>query len=834
MSTSRLHGFLSRFADIKPGEERLAVFFFCYFFFITAPYSVIKSVRDARYLDEVGSAWLPVAYLLTALIMGLVVALQSKLQIRVRSSLLIAWSLLFFTLTAAAFWQLFRHGWAWVPVVFWVWANVFIVILVTQFWILVNEVFNPREAKRLIGFFGSGGILGGVLGGVATGFLGRTRISDDLLLIAAAMLLADVLMIRLVFAGHEKSGGGRDQASSREPSPPGTGPEAGFKSCYETVRKDNYLRLLAAVVLVTGIVSTLIDWQSKNVIENTMTGRLNLTAFFGYFNAGVLIFPFFLQLLITSNFIRRFGIRTSLLIYPVILLLCSIGIAAAPVLFFAVMIKGNDKSLSFSLNQSVRELLYIPISPAVKYRAKIFIDMFLNRVAKGLGAVLLMALIFIPLPFGRPFRIQLVSIWSAAFIMGWILLNIRISREYTNTVKQKLEAKWDRPDRRIAEKLDLDYARLVFDAIESRERSSVLYAMHLFDLIRQDRLTPEVKRLIGQKADEMRITPLGALFEAEDTNLIPATDEWLPPDVVKKEVQEILSLDVYQEVMRSYIEKALASDSRENETVKMEVAKALGMLSPDSPLAAGLEGLLEERSPAVARYALQSAGNLGKRDYLPAVIRKLGSPMTREDALEALEKYGPRIPGTLSDFLGDAGENLEVRKGVSQALARISNQDAADYLLWQLDAGEEDLAGELIDGLDKIRCEKPAIRFSGEAVSTALQREIRGYFGRLVASRNPDRRPGRKGREAGVETDLNKRVLNIFKLLGLVYPHEDIFRAYQNVLKGTKESIAYAVELLDNTLDKDSREAVLAIVEDIPLAERIERYNALDKGARRS
>ena len=81
---------------------------------------------------------------------------------------------------------------------------------------------------------------------------------------------------------------------------------------------------------------------------------------------------------------------------------------------------------------------------------------------------------------------------------------------------------------------------------------------------------------------------------------------------------------------------------------------------------------------------------------------------------------------------------------------------------------------------------------------------------------------------------MNKRTLNVFKLLGLIYPHEDIFRAYQNVLKSTKESTAYAVELLDNTLGKDSREAVLAIVEDIPLAERIERYKALDRGARRA
>jgi hypothetical protein len=46
-------------------------------------------------------------------------------------------------------------------------------------------------------------------------------------------------------------------------------------------------------------------------------------------------------------------------------------------------------------------------------------------------------------------------------------------------------------------------------------------------------------------------------------------------------------------------------------------------------------------------------------------------------------------------------------------------------------------------------------------------------------------------------------VLPVFRLLGLVYDHEDVFRAYQNLLKGTKDSVGYAVEFLDQTLDPE-------------------------------
>jgi AAA family ATP:ADP antiporter len=74
-----------------------------------------------------------------------------------------------------------------------------------------------------------------------------------------------------------------------------------------------------------------------------------------------------------------------------------------------------------------------------------------------------------------------------------------------------------------------------------------------------------------------------------------------------------------------------------------------------------------------------------------------------------------------------------------------------------------------------------------------------------------------------------KSMLNIFKLLGLIYPQEDIVKAYQNIQTGTKESMAYAVELLDNTLKKEIREALLPLVEDLSREERIKACIALQR-----
>jgi AAA family ATP:ADP antiporter len=829
MAKNRLYRTLSRITDIRPGEEVIALLLFFYFFLIMAPFYIIKPVRNAEYLDEVGSIRLPIAYILTAVIMGFFVHFYSRLQVKVHRRILIISSLIFFIVTCLISREFFIRRLSWMPYAFWVWANIYIVVMVTQFWLLVNEVFNPREAKRLIGFFGSGGLLGGVLGGLLTGLLAR-EIPDYLLLIPAGILILSVFVVNHIFIWQRKTSLPADKSNyidkekGREPS------KVGFIDCFNTVRKDNYLTLLAAVVMITFVVATFIDYQSNTVISNIYYERKGMmTEFFGYFHAGLLVLPFFLQLLMTSNLIKRYGIRSTLLLFPFILFLCTLGIGLSPGLFLAIAIKSSDKGLSFSLNQSVRELLYIPISSELKTKAKIFIDMFLNRFAKGIGALILLIFIFYPPPEAWETRVKIVSAISIVFIVAWVFFNLKVSKEYTNTVKQKLEMKWDRADKLVADQVDLDYTKLVFDTIESRNRSSVLYAMHLFDLLKQDKLTPEVQKLISYKSDEMKVSSLGGLFESGEIPLFPEIDDSIGEEAVEKDIKEIMSLDVYQEVMKDYVNEVLVDKSAEAETAKMELAKAIGLMESKSPLVQKLDDLLQDESPEVSRYAMESAARLKNREHVPLLIQKLHGPVTREDASNALEKYGTRVTGTLADYLNDPEEDIELRKEVASILARIDTQDAADLLSWELAEEREDMDDELIDALDRIRSEKPDVRFSKDVINNKIFKEIKKYYQILISFYDLKVEEKEKEMEKGVPKDLSLTLMNIFKLLGLIYPRDDIARAFQNIRTKTKDSVAYAIELLDNTLQKELKDVLFPVIEDLPLEVRVAKCRSLLK-----
>jgi len=345
-------------------------------------------------------------------------------------------------------------------------------------------------------------------------------------------------------------------------------------------------------------------------------------------------------------------------------------------------------------------------------------------------------------------------------------------------------------------------------------------------LMKEKKLTPELKDLISYEPDT-RLSSLGTLLDAEDTSWIPGTSDMTDKETLREEIREIMSLDVYQKVMKSRIEKILNNSEKENETARMEVAKAIGLMKPDSPLVGYLERFLEDESLDVCRYAIESAARLKAKEYIPALVQKLQDPVIKRDACTALEKYGPKIIGTLADFLGDQDEPVNSRKELASIIARIGTQEAVDFLTWELMNDDESIETELVDALDQIRTLNPEIEFQENIVRKKIASNIRKHYMMTINIHDALK----KGEKVGPELsrNLSLSLMNIFKLLGLIFPHDEITRAYQNIKAGTKDSVAYAVELLDNLLDRNMKEAFFPVVEDFSLEERVRIFRNILK-----
>jgi ATP/ADP translocase/HEAT repeat protein len=825
MAKSKIHKILSHFVEVRAGETSSSVLLFFYFFMITSSAYIIKPVKISLFLERLSFTRLPYAYLLTAVLMGFMVSLNSKLLHVMKRQVYISLSLGFFMFNMLLFWIFFRYHWQWLSLVYWFWADIFTATSVTQFWILVNDIYNPRQAKRLVGFLVSGGLLGGVAGALLASFLAQHFGTENLLLICPLMLVLCLIIVNFV-SRHIPE----DRKQEIQLTEGRKKPEIGYGKSFRLIRENRHLLLLCGIMIATFVVTTMIDFQFNSVIEGHFTETVKgevlvkkdaMTSFLGSFFSGLLIFSYLLHILLTSRILKNFGIRTALLIAPVFLLVGSVAVFFIPAIFlvyWGILIKGADKSLAHSLNQSVRELLYIPVSPEIKYKAKVFIDMFVNKFAKGLGALLILVFLFV-----FHFSIVQISLVTIVFLLLWIGLNLLITREYVGIVKRSLRIKWEDADKFVGEKIDIDMTKLVFDTLESKKRSSVLYAMNLFDLIKREKLSPALRRVISHKSDEIRAGSMDSLLELDGEALLPEMDDALEEEDLDAQIKEIMSLDVYQELMREHIDQIADEESKGTEVSKMEAAKVLGMMEPTSSLIHNLKRLLRDESPEVIRYAVESAGKLKKIDFVPFVIPHLRRSSTQRIASRALAEYGNKIVGTLKDYLVDPDEDVQIRKTIPDILAAIGTQKAAYFLSLGLRKGGADLESEIIEAIFKMKSKNPRIGFQDEIILPETLRMIKKSYLILIEidGLRADEKKVSLAKE--LEKNLARCLKHLFELLSLIYQKEDVIKAYQNITAGTKKNIDYSIELLDNILKKEMMEFLLPLIDDIPFEDKVKK-----------
>jgi hypothetical protein len=139
----------------------------------------------------------------------------------------------------------------------------------------------------------------------------------------------------------------------------------------------------------------------------------------------------------------------------------------------------------------------------------------------------------------------------------------------------------------------------------------------------------------------------------------------------------------------------------------------------------------------------------------------------------------------------------------------------------------EEWDADIVDALDRIRAENKDIYFPPKFVRRKTRSVIKRYCQDYIdlIDLGSDEKNTKKGQQ--LLRSQREGFAQVFKLLGLIYPHEDIVKAYQNLQTRTKDSVAYAIELLDNTLSKEMKGAVLPLIEDLSPAERRREFQKI-------
>lgn len=424
--------FVQPIVQIRRGEWRKSVLMFLYFAFTIATLYILKPVRSSLFLTTHGAEKLRYAYLGEGIFLILItfgyVTLSKWIK---QKNILFSSATGFFASNIFVFWLLFKAGYVdRLAYFFYIWVAAFSITIVTQCWTLANDIFNPQEAKRLFGFIISGGSLGGIIGGVITNRSAERIGTENLLLLAGILLSACIVLINAIWK-HERSAHPEDDKGGKRAA--SSAAHLREKSTWQLFFGSRYLLLIAVLVMVAKICSTIVDNQFNSVVEAAVLEKNARTAFFGGFMALLNGVSFFLQLIIASYALRYFGIGISLLLLPIGLCLGSLATIFFPILSVATATKIYDGSLNYSINQLSKEILYLPIPSRIRYRVKPLIDMLAYRFSKtvaGLLIILVTPLLGIP-----DEKLGLVVLLIAPL---WILAAWSVRDEYMQSIKTLL------------------------------------------------------------------------------------------------------------------------------------------------------------------------------------------------------------------------------------------------------------------------------------------------------------------------------------------------------------------------------------------------------------
>jgi AAA family ATP:ADP antiporter len=475
-----LDRFLRLFADVREGESTTVLLLALNVFLILTSYYFIKPVREALILEGGGPEWKSYSAAGQALLLVAAVPLYGALATRMPRRRLINVVTIFFAACLALFYLaslVVTSGLA-LAIVFYLWVGIFNLMIVAQFWAFANDIYTAVEGERLFPIVAFGASAGAVFGSFISGGIIEWIGLAEPLIAAALLLLLSLLVTNFVdtFERRRKEAGLPDplttgtlpaatggirvedirralegtkpDGADREAEPrdidldtltgglsrPGPGPFAMVFRC-------RYLLFIALLMLLANWVNTTGEYLLGSIVDDTAASAVatgtagGLTegqyigafysSFFGFVNVAGLV----LQAFVVSRIVKYLGVQIGLLVLPVIALGVYSLIFFYPILSYVRWAKTAENATDYSLQNTVRNMLFLPCTREQKYKAKQVIDAFFVRAGDVMSAVV----VYLGTTFLAA-QVKDFALFNVLLVLGWLTLAVLIGREYRQLV----------------------------------------------------------------------------------------------------------------------------------------------------------------------------------------------------------------------------------------------------------------------------------------------------------------------------------------------------------------------------------------------------------------
>ena len=413
--TSKLVGLI---ANVQGHEVKAVAGSFLFVVLLMSAYYILRPVRDAMASDwsdaEVSWLWTLNFFISTA-----VVALYGALVARFPLRFLVPATYGIFALTFLFFYALasLSSDRTLVDKSFYVWVSVFSLFHISVFWSFMSELFSKEQAGRLFGIIAAGASVGGLIGPSIPSFFSAYLGTDNLLLLASAMLVLPIPLIFYLQALKISDLGNEALAAPLPSARIGGNPFAGF-----TLFISNpYLLAIGLFILLYTGISSFVYFELKNLLAEL--SRAERTVIWAQMDLAVNVLSIAVGLFATGRLVGRFGLATTIALIPVMICAGLIIVAISPFLGAVIALQVIRRAGNYAVTRPAREMLFTRVDRETRFKAKPVIDIVAYR-----GGDMLMAWAFTGLTQGLGLGLAAVAAVGAGIAALWAMVGIYLGR----------------------------------------------------------------------------------------------------------------------------------------------------------------------------------------------------------------------------------------------------------------------------------------------------------------------------------------------------------------------------------------------------------------------
>jgi hypothetical protein len=460
--------------------------------------------------------------------------------------------------------------------------------VISAFWSLMNERFDPHAAKRAFGAIGTGAAAGGVVGG---------------LLVWQGALIASVPTLLLVLSGVNAACAAgllflvRGGPASL-PSPRVSAARTVRASLGVGARLNGYLVHLAAIVVLVALADTLLEFSFKAEASRRFGANSQLLPFFSIFYTCTGIAAFALQAGLSTRLLARLGLSGTAAVLPATTLVTSAIAVAMPGFWTTLATRAGSMTTEHSLFRSAYELAYTPLSAERKRPLKAFIDVGLNRVASGLAGALVLLLVASLAANKVTTAVMVLVVLAAA---GSLYLSRALKEGYRSSLEESLRT-----------------GAVALDASEVVD-ADTRYSFGGSKILDRRVLLAELEKLSAQRRDREQARPVPPADEGDPWAGVRTALRSRSPDQIRPALRTIgvLPRELVADVIPLLELDLVASD-----------VQALLRTSADRHTGALVDALLDPETAPVLRRRLPRVLHVASnRRAVDGLTEALGDPL---------------------------------------------------------------------------------------------------------------------------------------------------------------------------------------------------------------